>query len=56
MTTIKTTVSMDGDLFCQAKELADELQVSWSGLVSVALKSFIERYESQKITDKLNEV
>lgn len=47
---------MDGDLFCRVKELADELQVSWSGLVSLALKAFIERYETQNIMDKLNEV
>lgn len=56
MTTIKTSVSIDGDLFCRAKELADELQVSWSGLVSLALKAFIERHETQNIMDKLNEV
>ena len=56
MTTIKTSVSMDGDLFCRAKELADELQVSWSGLVSHALKAFIKQHETQKIIDKLNEV
>lgn len=56
MTTIKTTVSIDGDLFCQAKELAYELQVSWSGLVSLALKAFIERHETRKIMNKLNEV
>ena len=56
MTTIKTSVSIDGDLFCRAKEPAEELQVSWSGLVSLALEAFIERYETQKIMDTLNEV
>ena len=32
------------------------MQVSWSGLVSLALEAFIERYETQKIMDTLNEV
>lgn len=56
MTTIKTSISIDGDLFCRAKGLADDLQVSWNDLVSIALTAFIERHETQKIMDKLNEV
>lgn len=56
MTTIKTTISIEEKLFHRAEELAEELQLSWSQLVSLALSAFIERYETQKITDKLNEV
>lgn len=56
MSSIKTAVSIEEKLFHQAEELAEELQVSRSRLVSLALSAFIERYEAQKITDKLNEV
>lgn len=56
MTTIKTAVSIEESLFNQADELAEELQVSRSRLVSLALSAFIEQYETQKIIDKLNEV
>ena len=56
MSTIKTAVSIEEKLFHQAEELAEELQVSRSRLVSLALSAFIERYETQKIVAKLNEV
>lgn len=56
MATIKTSILIEETLFRRAKELAEELQVSWSRLVSLALKAYIEHYEAQKITDKLNEV
>lgn len=56
MTTIKTAVSIEKELFHQVEELAGELQVSRSRLVSLALSAFIERHETQKLVDKLNEV
>ena len=56
MTTIKTAVSIEKELFHQVEELAGELQVFRSRLVSLALSAFIERYETQKLVDKLNEV
>ena len=49
MTTIKTSISIEEELFRRAKELAEELQVSWSQLVSLALKVYIDHYETQKI-------
>ena len=56
MTTIKTAVSIEVDLFNQADELAEELQVSRSRLVSMALERLIKDYQTKKIVDKLNEV
>lgn len=56
MTTIKTAVSIEESLFYQADELAEELQVSRSRLVSMALERLIREFQTKKIVDKLNEV
>ncbi len=55
MTTIKTAVSLDEDLFCQANKLAEELRVSRSRLVSLALEHLIRDYETKKLVEALNE-
>lgn len=56
MTTIKTAVSIEKSLFNQADELAEELQVSRSRLVSMALERLIRDYQTKKLVEKLNEV
>lgn len=56
MTTIKTAVSIEENLFRRTKEAAVELEISRSSLVSLALESYLSRYEANKITAKLSEV
>ena len=56
MTTIKTAVSIEEGLFHRADKLAEELQLSRSGLVSLALERFIVYYDTQRIVEILNEV
>lgn len=56
MTTIKTAVSIEESLFKQADELAGELQVSRSRLVSLALERLIKDYETKRLMERLNEV
>lgn len=56
MTTIKTAVSIEESLFRRAEEAALELEVTRSRLISLALETYLSRYEADKITAKLNEV
>lgn len=56
MTTIKTAFSIEETLFRRAEEAAGELEISRSRLISLALESYLSRYEADKITAKLNEV
>ena len=56
MTTIKTAVSIEEKLFRQADELAGELQMSRSRLMSLALERLIRDYETKRLVEKLNEV
>lgn len=51
---VKTTISLDAVLFEQAERLAEELQLSRSGLYAQALGEFVERQKSQKLLDGLN--
>jgi hypothetical protein len=55
MTTIKTAVSIEEGLFHQADELAQELQLSRSRLISLALERLLRDYETKKLVQKLNE-
>lgn len=56
MTTIKTAVSIEEKLFQRIEELAGEMQVPRSRIFSMALESYIERYDTQKLIDILNVV
>jgi len=56
MTTIKTAVSIEENLFNQADELAGELNVSRSRLVSMALERLIRDHQTKMIVEKLSEV
>ena len=55
MPAIKTAISIEQALFDQAEELAREMNVSRSKLVSLALNEFVRRREEEEITCKLNE-
>ena len=56
MATIKTAISIEENLFNRADELAAELQLSRSRLVSLALERLIVYYDTQKLVQTLNEV
>ena len=56
MTTVKTAISLQKTLFDQVNELAEELHMPRSQLFAVAVEEFIERYESRKLLEALNEV
>jgi metal-responsive CopG/Arc/MetJ family transcriptional regulator len=53
---MKTAVSVPDDLFRQAEEAARRLRMSRSKLFSTALSEFLQRQESNSITERLNEV
>lgn len=56
MTTIKTAVSIEETLFQRAEALAEELRVSRSRLISLALEDYIDQYDTKMLMEKLNEV
>ncbi|MFO7661852.1 MAG: hypothetical protein R6X18_04580 [Chloroflexota bacterium] len=56
MTVIKAAVSIEKNLFQQAEEIAEELQVSRSHLFSLALENYVAHYHRQKTTRVLNEI
>ncbi len=55
MPAIKTAVSIEKSLFVQAEELAREMKVSRSRLVSLALDQFVRRHEQQDMISRINE-
>ncbi len=54
--TVKTAISLDDSLMEQVKEIASETGYTRSGLFSLAMRGFIERYENKKIQDAINAV
>ena len=56
MKTVKTAISLQKTLFDHVNELAEELHMPRSQLFVVAVEEFIERYESRKLLEALNEV
>jgi hypothetical protein len=56
MSTVKTAVSIEETLFRRAEKAAEALEISRSGLIALALESYLARYEADQITAKLNEV
>jgi len=53
---MKTAVSVPDDLFHQAEAAARRLKMSRSKLFATALSEFLERQQSNAVTDRLNEV
>lgn len=56
MTTIKTAVSIEESLFRRLEKEAEALEISRSGLISLAVESYLSKLEAERITAKLNEV
>jgi len=54
MGNIKTAISIQESLFEQADELARELDISRSRLFVLALESFIQEYQNQKLLKTIN--
>ena len=55
MGNIKTAISIKKPLFDQVDALANELDMSRSGLFALAVKEFILRYNNQKMLQDLND-
>lgn len=54
--TVKTAISLDDNLFAQVEDLVQELEMSRSRVIALAIQEFIRRREQQKTLEKLNEV
>lgn len=53
---MKTAISVDDVLMAEADRTASELGMSRSGLISAALKEFLESRRRNAITDALNRI
>ncbi len=53
---MKTAISLPDELFEKAERLATNMGVSRSHLYARALQTYVERHDSEAITDRLNEV
>lgn len=53
---MKTAVSLPDDLFKMAEDAARRLHVSRSRLYASAIAEFLERHETDAVTERLNEV
>lgn len=56
MTTVKTAVSIESELFKKAEDTAEKLNISRSRLFKLALENYISQYENLSILDRLNSV
>ena len=54
MSSVKTAVSIDRDVFEEAERLAGELHVSRSQLVTMALRRLVRAYENKALLDEIN--
>ncbi len=55
MPKIKTAISIDGDLLAETVNLAEELDVSRSRVISNALEEYIQNYHNKKMLHQINE-
>ncbi len=53
---MKTAISLPDELFAEAEEVSEELQVSRSELYARALREFLEKRSNARLTKKINEV
>lgn len=53
---MKTAISIRDEVFEAAERTAQTLGMSRSELYSTAVKEFVSRHSSQRITERLNEV
>ena len=55
MANVKTAISMQQSLFEQADALARELHISRSRLFALAVEDFMQRYENQRLLERIND-
>ena len=55
MASVKTAISLQQSLFEQVDALAQELQISRSRLFVLAVEAFIQRYQSRKLLEAIND-
>ena len=53
---MKTAISLPDNLFRQADEMASELSIPRSRLVTLALEEFIRKHRQQDVTERLDAV
>jgi hypothetical protein len=53
---MKTAISIPDRVFESSEQVAHDMGISRSELYVTALRSFLEKYDSSKVTEKLNEV
>lgn len=54
MASVKTAVSLDESLFAQVEDLAHEMKVSRSHLVTLALKDYVRRWQNRRLIEQIN--
>jgi metal-responsive CopG/Arc/MetJ family transcriptional regulator len=52
--TVKTAISLDGDLFREAQGVARRMKVSRSRLFAAAMEEFLERRRNQELLRAIN--
>ena len=55
MANVKTAISIQQSLFEQAEALARELHISRSRLFALAVVDFMQRYENQRLLERIND-
>lgn len=53
---IKTAISLPDDLFASADALADKLGMTRSGLIAAALREYVAKHRTAKISERPNAV
>ncbi len=53
---MKTAISLPDDVFTSASALARKLGMSRSGLIAAAVREFVAKHQSAKISERLNAV
>lgn len=54
MSNVKTAVSLPKDLFDKVDVLAEEMKVSRSGLLALAMEEFMERRQNRLLLEAIN--
>jgi len=54
-TTIKTAISIQKNLFEQAENLAQQLNMSRSHLFGMAIEAFVKNHQNQILLDEINQ-
>ena len=54
MPNVKTTVSLEAPLFDKAEALAQEMKISRSRLIALALEDFVQRYQNERLLEQIN--